>query len=201
MSALFAEYGLFLLKTLTIVIAIILILVAVIGAVVRTRRMGGAGGSGEGHIEIRKFNERLEDMQEALSLSLLEPAARKQAEKEKKKSDKAEQKAAKQAAKRAKKQRGKGETIAPEVLKRRVYVMSFDGDIKASAVENLRREITALLTTATPEDEVVIRLESGGGMVAPYGLGASQLDRVRQKKIPLTICVDKVAASGGYMMA
>jgi len=80
-------------------------------------------------------------------------------------------------------------------------VLDFDGDIRASEVEKLRREITAVLTSATTDDEIVVRLESGGGMVTSYGLAASQLDRIRDKKIPLTICVDKVAASGGYMMA
>ena len=73
--------------------------------------------------------------------------------------------------------------------------------MSASAVTNLREEITALLSQASAEDEVVVRLESAGGMVHSYGLAASQLDRVKKKGIPLTVCVDKVAASGGYMMA
>ena len=85
--------------------------------------------------------------------------------------------------------------------KSRVYVLDFDGDIKASATEHLRNEITALLSLATPKDEVVLRLESGGGMVHSYGLAASQLARIRQAGVPLTVCVDKIAASGGYMMA
>jgi serine protease SohB len=68
-------------------------------------------------------------------------------------------------------------------------------------VENLRQEISAVLTIATPDDEVLVRLESGGGTVHGYGLGASQLQRIRDKDIPLTVSVDKVAASGGYMMA
>jgi len=85
--------------------------------------------------------------------------------------------------------------------KARVYVLDFDGDIKASATESMRHEITALLTLATDKDEVVLRLESGGGMVHSYGLASSQLARIRQAGIPLTICIDKVAASGGYMMA
>jgi serine protease SohB len=85
--------------------------------------------------------------------------------------------------------------------KPRVYVLDFDGDIKASATESMRHEITALLTLATAKDEVVLRLESGGGMVHSYGLASSQLARIRQAGIPLTICIDKVAASGGYMMA
>jgi serine protease SohB len=86
-------------------------------------------------------------------------------------------------------------------LKRRVFVLNFQGDIKATAVNNLREEITALLQVATPQDEVVLRLESGGGMVAPYGLAASQLQRLKDKRIPLTVTIDKIAASGGYLMA
>ncbi len=85
--------------------------------------------------------------------------------------------------------------------KNRVFVIDFDGDIKASEVESLREEVTALLTTATPEDEVVVCVESPGGVVHGYGLAASQLVRLRDHKIPLTVCVDKVAASGGYLMA
>jgi len=85
--------------------------------------------------------------------------------------------------------------------KSKVYVLSFDGNISASAVGHLREEVTAVLTQATPKDEVLLRLESAGGMVHSYGLASSQLDRLRKKNIPLTVCVDKVAASGGYMMA
>jgi serine protease SohB len=82
-----------------------------------------------------------------------------------------------------------------------VYVLNFCGDIKASAVTALREEITAVLGIAQPTDEIVVRLESPGGMVHAYGLAAAQLARVREHKIPLTITVDKVAASGGYLMA
>lgn len=85
--------------------------------------------------------------------------------------------------------------------KPRVFVLDFSGDIKASATEGLRHEITALLSLATPKDEVVLRLESAGGMVHSYGLASSQLARIRQAGVPLTVCIDKVAASGGYMMA
>ncbi len=81
--------------------------------------------------------------------------------------------------------------------KSRVYVLDFDGDIKASATEQLRHEVTAVLSMAGKDDEVVLRLESGGGMVHGYGLAASQLARIRQAGVPLTVCVDKVAASGG----
>ena len=81
------------------------------------------------------------------------------------------------------------------------FVLNFEGNIAADAVESLREEITAILSMATKDDEVILRLESPGGMVHAYGLASSQLLRIKNKNIPLTICVDKVAASGGYMMA
>lgn len=85
--------------------------------------------------------------------------------------------------------------------KKKVYVLNFDGDINASQAENLREEITALLQTATAQDEVVVKVESPGGVVHGYGFAASQLLRIRERGISLTVCVDRVAASGGYMMA
>ena len=84
----------------------------------------------------------------------------------------------------------------------KVYVIDFKGDVAASAVEHLREEITLILATAKAgRDRVVLRLESPGGMVHGYGLAAAQLVRLRDAGFNLTICVDKVAASGGYMMA
>ena len=84
----------------------------------------------------------------------------------------------------------------------KVYILDFKGDIQASAVENLREEITLILATAKAgRDQVVVRIESPGGMVHGYGLAAAQLVRLRDAGFHLTICVDKVAASGGYMMA
>ncbi len=85
--------------------------------------------------------------------------------------------------------------------KNKLFVIDFNGDIKASQVEQLRDEISAILTIATPKDEVLVRLESPGGAVNGYGLAASQLQRINDKHIPLTICIDKIAASGGYLMA
>lgn len=84
----------------------------------------------------------------------------------------------------------------------KIYVLDFKGDTAASAVEQLREEITLILATAKAgRDRVVVRLESPGGMVHGYGLAAAQLVRLRDAGFHLTICVDKVAASGGYMMA
>lgn len=85
--------------------------------------------------------------------------------------------------------------------RRRVFVMNFHGDIRGTAVASLREEVTAVLTIVQPEDEVVLRLESAGGLVHAYGLAAAQLLRIRDRGIKLTVAVDKVAASGGYMMA
>ncbi|MEM7304986.1 MAG: protease SohB [Pseudomonadota bacterium] len=85
--------------------------------------------------------------------------------------------------------------------RKRVYVLNFVGNIKASAVKHLRKEITALLSVASSNDEVVVCLENAGGMVHEHGLAASQLQRIKDRQIPLTVAVDKVAASGGYMMA
>ena len=85
--------------------------------------------------------------------------------------------------------------------KKNIFVIDFHGDVKASAAASLSEEVTAILSVATPKDEVVVRLESTGGMVHAYGLAAAQLTRFRHKQIPLTVIVDKVAASGGYLMA
>ena len=84
---------------------------------------------------------------------------------------------------------------------KRIFVLDFDGDIKASAVKHLREEISTIISTANKDDEVVVRLELGGGMVHGYGLAAAQLVRLKEAGLTLTICVDKIAASGGYMMA
>lgn len=169
-----AEYVGFLAKTVTLVMAILIVLVAIAALRGRGRRTAG-------QLQVNKLNDFYKQLQQRLEQAVLDKDQLKAAHK-------AEAKAAKQAKKAGS-------------HKPRVYVLDFDGDIKASATDNLRHEITALLSMATPEDEVVLRLESGGGMVHSYGLASSQLARIRQAGVPLTICIDKVAASGGYMMA
>lgn len=170
-----AEYASFLAKTATLVIAILIVLSAIAGLRGKGRRKGG------GQLQVNKLNEFYKDLRERLESSLL---------------DKAQLKALRKQQAKAEKQLKK----KPEE-KSRVFVLDFDGDIKASATESLRHEISAVLSLATAQDEVVLRLESGGGMVHSYGLAASQLARIRQAGVPLTVCIDKVAASGGYMMA
>lgn len=171
-----AEYASFLAKTATLVIAILVVLSAIAGLRGKGRRKPG------GQLQVTRLNEVLQGPARAPGVW---PAGQGPAQ------------GLAQAAGQGGKQQKKGK--AEE--KGRVFVLDFDGDIKASATESLRNEITALLTLATPRDEVVLRLESGGGLVHSYGLAASQLARIRQAGIPLTVCIDKVAASGGYMMA
>lgn len=170
------EYASFLLKTVTLVIAIIAVLVFIVSLKSRKNE------AQKGHLNIQEMNEHFEKLHDQLEEAILDKDALKKLKKQRAKEDKANKNNA-------------------EEQKQRVFVLDFIGDIKASAVENLRQEITAILTIATPNDEVVLRLESPGGMVHGYGLAASQLSRIREANIPLTICVDKVAASGGYMMA
>ncbi|AMT96760.1 MULTISPECIES: protease SohB [Psychrobacter] len=107
-------------------------------------------------------------------------------------------KKAKQALKAKSKNKKKGSSTN---TKSQVFVLDFDGDIKAAAVKHLREEISTLISAANKGDEVVVRLESGGGLVHGYGLAAAQLVRLKEAGLKLTVCVDKVAASGGYMMA
>jgi len=155
-----SQYGLFLLKTFTLVFAL---LIALAGIIALSRK-------GKPSLEITDLNKHHDALKQHLNEKLGEKKAKKIKQK-------------------------KGEK------KPRLFVLEFDGDIKASQVEQLRKEITAVLAIATSGDEVLLKLDSPGGAVNTYGLAASQLERLRQAKIPLTVCIDKVAASGGYLMA
>lgn len=176
------EYGVFLAKAATVVVAILIVIGAVVSAGMKTKK-GPAG-----HIEVKHLNKEYEAMTDAIKSVALDKETLKQ-----------EGKTQKKQAKQEKKERARAEKQGEH--KRRVYVLEFEGDIKASAVGSLREEITSILSIADESDEVVLKLSSAGGMVHTYGLAASQVQRIRDKKIPLTVCVDKVAASGGYMMA
>lgn len=133
----------------------------------------------KGKLDIKNINKKYREMTDQLQEELLPKKALKTYLKVQEKTDKE----------------------AQDRSRRRVFVLNFNGDIKASAVDHLREEITAVLSVAKVTDEVLIRLESPGGAVHAYGLAASQLLRIKDKKIPLIACVDKVAASGGYLMA
>lgn len=179
------EYGLFFLKVVTFVIAIAVVIGLLISAGARQKP------SNIGAIEVTKINDRFDEMSQSMKHAMFDGDVIKKQEKALAKEKKQEKKANKQKLKLK-------ESIEEP---KRIFLVDFDGDIKASAVSALREIVSAVLFVATPKDEVVLRLESGGGMVHSYGLAASQLDRIRQREIPLTVCVDKVAASGGYMMA
>ncbi len=184
----FIEYGLFLAKVATVVVAIAIIISLAVGASLK-----GKQGGDKGHLEITPLNQQYEDMSEAMLIATMDESLQKAEEKKLHKAKKKQAKADKKA------QKSERETDAS--AKKRVFVLTFDGNISASAVSHLREEVTAVLTQAKANDEVLVKLESAGGMVHSYGLASSQLDRLRKAQIPITVSVDKVAASGGYMMA
>ena len=154
-----SQYGLFALKSLTVVIALLLTVAGILSM----------GRHPKPKLTITSLNK---EAQETQHLMHKEVTGKKLKKKKKEK------------------------TTQPAL-----YVIDFIGDIKASQVDQLRDEISAILSIATPADEIMVRLESPGGSVNGYGLAAAQLQRIRDKKIPLTICIDKIAASGGYLMA
>ena len=179
-------YGIFVLEILTVLLVILVIVSLII-----SHRQNNKVKVGE--LEIKDLLEEFDSQVRVLrDFNFSEEELKQQA--------KAEKKAEKQRAKKRKEKLKKGETVDDE-KKGCVYILDFHGDISASETTALREEISAILNVAKPEDEVLLRLESPGGIVHDYGFAASQLARLKQKGIKLTIAVDKVAASGGYMMA
>ncbi len=182
------EYGLFLAQAVTVVAAILVVAVGLVALGLKQRP------EPEGHIEIHNLNEKYKHIGETIHYAVNDNEAIKIEKKAEKKSDKKKHKAAKKAAKHPE-QHDTGSD------RKRLYVLAFDGDIRASATDHLREEISAVLPQIREGDEILLKLESPGGLVHSYGLAASQLQRIADAKVPLTIAVDKVAASGGYMMA
>lgn len=179
----FADYGLFLIKSVTVLVVVVLI----ISLAARMRR-DDLPGLQSGHLEVEALNDRYQAEADALRTLVWDDTQWK-----------LEKKARKQRLKDDKK-RAKSKEPAP--VKPKLFVLQFKGDIAASAVAHLRHEVSALLAVANKaQDEVLLLLESPGGMVHGYGLAASQLVRIREAGLKLTVCVDKVAASGGYLMA
>lgn len=169
---LLAEYGLFLAETATVVVAIVIVVATVAANTGRGRQPD------EGHLEVRCLNDQLDHQRDILEAAVL----------------------GKKASRRQHKARMRERKKVHGTL-RRVYVLNFEGDLQASATDRLRHEVTSVLSVAREEDEVVLRLESAGGVVHGYGLAASQLQRIKEQGISLTVAVDKVAASGGYLVA
>lgn len=164
----------FVLKVAVIALALVVVIGAVANAAQRQKAQVG-------QLQIDHVSRQWRDKIEQLQLQLLEKKARKQAAKE-----------AKQARKAARQQ---------GAAKARLFVIDFNAGMEAKEVDALRREVSAVIALAKPQDQVLVRLESGGGTVNGYGLGAAQLQRLRDADLTLTVSVDRVAASGGYMMA
>lgn len=170
------ELGIFTAEAIIITLLILFILLSFFMLLAKAK-----GEKAKGKLVIKNLNEKYNEIREELLSNTLSKKQFKQFLKNKKAEDKAKQE--------------KYETA------KNIFVLTFHGDMKASAVSSLSEEITAVLNIATPRDEVMLRLESGGGVVHGYGLAAAQLMRIRAQNIPLVISIDKIAASGGYMMA
>lgn len=164
--------GIFVVQTI-IIIAATLIIIAGIAAIACKNKI-----KEKAKIKLRKLNKYYQELTDTINKEIL---------------PKAEYKKQKKLGKKDQKKQPKEQP--------RIFVLNFLGDIKASAVNSLREEITAILNVAKPGDKVLAKIESGGGVVHGYGLGASQLQRIKNAGIELITSVDKVAASGGYMMA
>lgn len=175
------QYGLFAAKTVTVVVALVVafgVLAALVAGLSRRSRQPD-------RLQVTDLNGRYASLKRTLESRILPRKGFRSEEKTRRRRRRA-------LGKRSPEQAGEA---------KRIFVLNFRGDIRASAVAALREEITALLTLARPRDEVVLRLENAGGLVHDHGLAASQLARIRSRGIPLTVAVDKIAASGGYMMA
>jgi serine protease SohB len=168
------DFGLFLAQAVTLVIAILVVVGGLFALGSRQKK-----AEHEGHIEIRNLNEKYKQIDDTIRHVITDDETLKV-------DQKAEKKAEKEKAKAAKKQRKKGGESSDEPARHKLFILDFKGDLKASATDNLREEISAVLP---------------GGLVHGYGLAASQLSRIRDAGATLTVAVDKVAASGGYMMA
>ena len=187
-----AAYGLFLAKAATVVVAAGLATAALAAGAARRSRPGRRPDTPP---EVVPLNPEFRRMAAAFERAALP----RKAVRARRKAERAERKAqAKKEGRRLARGRFPGDG---EGGPRRVFVLDFKGDLRATGVDALRQEVTLVLAVATERDEVVVRLENSGGAAHGHGLGASQLARIRARGIPLTVAVDRVAASGGYMMA
>ena len=173
------DYLIFLLKVFTIALAITIPLLIVIGT-------SKGKGQSRGKLSITNLSNKFEEMGNAVKGSVMNPKELKKFNKEISKDKK-------------KKDKGKDKDKDNETDS--VFVLNFKGDIQASEVEKLKQEVNAILLSDTECREVVIRVESGGGSAYAYGLCAAELKRLVDNEINLTVCIDKVAASGGYLMS
>ena len=176
-----AEYGVFFAKFMTVVIVFAIIAAGIFIMIFRSK------GDMDGHINITNLNQKYKSINLMLKSQILPKHEFKKFIKEQKAEEKKKEKSEK--------------TSGTDDTRHKLYVLNFKGDIRATEVSSLREEITAILNIAETTDEVLVVLESAGGTVHGYGLAASQLKRIRDKGVHLTVAIDKVGASGGYMMA
>ncbi|WP_017941604.1 MULTISPECIES: protease SohB [unclassified Thioalkalivibrio] len=200
------DYGLFLAKAATAVIAALIVLSAMAGLIARSRERR------PDRLNVKRLNDRFERMEKTVRRAVERRRGRVERLR-----DWASRKLGRASAAAPDTEAGQGPAPDSEASdgpedsvsdasttteRPRVYVLRFDGDIRASSVESLREEVTAILTMARPDqDRAIVCLESPGGLVPSYGLAAAQLARLREGGLDLTVAVDRVAASGGYMMA
>jgi serine protease SohB len=175
-SEFLASYGLFLAELATFA----LVLVTIVVLVAASRRRGHPEG-----LVVEHLNRQYEDIEDSLKLAIEGKARHKKAVKARHKERKREDKA-----------RDKAGSTKP-----RLFVLDFKGDLRASAAASLREEVSAVLRVAKAGEQVLVRLENSGGTVHEHGFAASQLTRLKQHGLKLVVAVDKVAASGGYLMA
>jgi serine protease SohB len=183
------EYGLFAAKTLTIIVGILTI-IAFSFAIINFKRKHKE----ENYIEIENINHKLENLQESLELEILSKSDFKKLLKSRKKEKKLKEKNKSKAS-------ANSNNESEETENPKIFLLKFSGDLHASHTDNLREEITAILSVAKQNDQVLLKLESNGGIVHNYGLAAAQLQRIKQNNIRLVVSIDLIAASGGYMMA
>lgn len=168
------ELGIFTSKSIILVIMILLLLAGILALLSRGREKKNE------KLCIKKLNKKYAEYSEKMAHEIFNKTDYKNFSKSEQEKQKKEKKSP---------------------VKKNIYVLNFHGDIKGSAIASLREEVTAILNFAKPRDEIFVNLESPGGQVHAYGLGAAQLERIKRANLNLTVCVDKVAASGGYMMA
>jgi serine protease SohB len=201
MSRSWSDYLLFLAETVTLVVAVLVVVAG--GAAVVTRL--GRRARQRPRLHVTDLGRRYDDLMWTLQGHLVPRKVVRRQRRADRKRRKAQGRAAEARPTEPNSGSGSPASSAPEsrppAARPRVFVLDFVGDMRASGVGRLREEVTAVLSVAAPGDEVVVRLENPGGLVHEQGLAASQLLRIRQRGIPLTVAVDKVAASGGYMMA
>lgn len=169
----FVDLAAFLIKAGILAAASVFVLGSLIGMIRRARM-----DPGQDHLRVTYLNEELADHSLSILNAMMPP------------------KAFKKLARRQQQELGVKSRTRPKT-----FILDFFGDLAASSVDALRQQINALLLVLEEKDEVLVRLESSGGKAHAYGFAAAQLGRLKGENRRLVVSIDRVAASGGYMMA